>query len=62
MNRFGTIDPTDGGHTYRGSVAAELVRSNGSSLTKVTAFGFLYDLDLISNFTFFLDDPARGDH
>jgi hypothetical protein len=61
IDRFGTIDGTDGGHTYRASVAAELVRSNGNSLTKVTAFGFLYDLDLISNFTFFLDDPVRGD-
>src|SRR5439155_23291571 len=25
------------------------------------AYGIAYDLDLISNFTFFLDDPVHGD-
>jgi outer membrane receptor protein involved in Fe transport len=61
IGRFGSIDPTDGGHTYRYSTAVEWQRSTGATLTKVTAFGLWYDLDLISNFTFYLDDPVHGD-
>src|SRR4030095_6678485 len=33
----------------------------GQTLTKVSAFGMRYDLNLISNFTFFLDDPVHDD-
>ncbi len=41
-------------------------RSNGSartrnSSTRLTAYGLKYDLDLFSNFTYFLDDPVNGD-
>jgi len=61
VGRYGTLDPTDGGHTSRYSLATEWQRGTGQTLTKVTAFGLKYDLDLISNFTFFLDDPVRGD-
>ncbi|HEV3141516.1 MAG TPA: TonB-dependent receptor, partial [Vicinamibacterales bacterium] len=61
IDRFGSIDPTDGGHTYRYSAAAEWQRGGSSSLTKASAYGLVYDLDLVSNFTFFLDDPVRGD-
>lgn len=59
--RFGSIDPTDGGHSYRYSVSSDWQHAKGQTLTKVTAFGMGYDLDLISNFTFFLDDPIHGD-
>ena len=61
IDRFGSIDPTDGGHTYRYSLGAEWQHSGNKTLTKVTAYGLAYDLDLISNFTFFLDDPVHGD-
>ncbi|HZM92214.1 MAG TPA: TonB-dependent receptor [Vicinamibacterales bacterium] len=61
IDRFGSIDPTDGGHTYRYSVGGEWQRGNGQTLTKIQAYGLGYDLGLISNFTFFLDDPVRGD-
>jgi hypothetical protein len=61
IDRFGTIDDSDGGHTYRANFAGEIVRSRGNWLTKLTAYGYVYDLDLISNFTFFLDDPIHGD-
>ena len=56
-----SIDPTDGGHTYRYSVGGEWQRGGGNTLTKIQAFGLGYDLNLISNFTFFLDDPVHGD-
>ena len=58
---FGTLDPTDGGNSQRHSVQAEWHRQGANSETKVTAYGFYYDLDLFSNFTYFLSDPIRGD-
>ncbi len=61
IGRFGTLDPTDGGDTYRYSGSLEWQRSRGTASTKVTAYGMGYDLDLFSNFTYFLDDPIDGD-
>src|SRR5258706_344935 len=61
IDRFGSVDPTDGGHTYRYSVGGEWQHGSGQVLNKIQAYGIGYDLDLISNFTFFLDDPVRGD-
>ena len=61
IDRFGSIDKTDGGHTYRYSIGGEWQRGDSNTLTKITAYGLGYDLDLISNFTFFLDDPVHGD-
>lgn len=58
---FGTIDPTDGGNSQRYSLQAELHRQDSNSATKIMAYGFYYDLDLFSNFTYFLTDPVRGD-
>jgi outer membrane receptor protein involved in Fe transport len=61
IDRFGSIDPTDGGHTYRYSVGGEWQHGTGNTLTKIQAYGLGYDLSLVSNFTFFLDDPVHGD-
>ena len=61
IDRFGSIDKTDGGHTYRYSVGGEWQHGSGQTLSKIQAYGLGYDLGLISNFTFFLDDPVRGD-
>jgi outer membrane receptor protein involved in Fe transport len=61
IDRFGSIDPTDGGRSSRYSVGFDWQHGSNATLTKVTAFGLAYDLDLISNFTFYLDDPVHGD-
>jgi outer membrane receptor protein involved in Fe transport len=61
IDRFGTIDETDGGDSYRYSGSVEWQRTHGNASTKITAFGLGYGLNLFSNFTFFLDDPANGD-
>ena len=61
IGRFGAIDKTDGGRTSRYSLGGEWQHGAGQTLTKITAYGLAYDLDLISNFTFFLDDPLHGD-
>jgi hypothetical protein len=61
IDRFGSIDTTDGGRTGRYSASGEWQHGSGTTLTKVSAYGVKYDLNLISNFTFFLDDPVHGD-
>ncbi len=63
IDRFGAIDPTDGGHTYRysGTVDWQHGSSNGNASTRVTAYGIGYDLHLFSNFTYYLNDPVHGD-
>ncbi len=60
-NFFGAINPTDGGDSQRYSLQAEWHRQNENSATKITAYGFYYDLDLFSDFTYYLTDPVRGD-
>ena len=60
-NFFGTLNPTDGGHSQRYSLQAEWHRQDGNSETKVMAYGFYYDLNLYSDFTYFLTDTNRGD-
>jgi len=61
IDRFGALDTSDGGDTYRYSGTVEWQQTRGSAVTKVTAYGIGYDLNLFSNFTFFLDDPVAGD-
>jgi outer membrane receptor protein involved in Fe transport len=61
LDRFGSVDPTDRGHTYRVSVAGEWQHGNGTTLNKIQAYGVRYNLMLLNNFTFFLDDPVHGD-
>ncbi len=58
---FGSLDDTTGGDSQRYSLQAEWHRSDDQSATKVMAYGFYYDLDLFSNFTYFLTDTNRGD-
>jgi hypothetical protein len=58
---YGTLDPTDGGHSQRYSLQGEWQRQGANSASKIMAYGFYYDLDLFSDFTYFLVDPVRGD-
>ena len=61
ISRFGNIDPTDGGRSHRHSLIAAWQRGTARSVTRVEGFVSEYGLDLFSNFTYFLDDPASGD-
>jgi hypothetical protein len=61
IDRFGYVDPTDRGQTHRVALAGEWRRSTSAGLTLVKVYGMDYGLDLFSNFTYFLDDPERGD-
>ena len=61
LSRFGTIDPSDGGQTYRHSAAFDLQRSSPRASTRASGYAMRYGLNLFSNFTYFLDDPVDGD-
>lgn len=59
--RFGSLDETTGGDSSRYSLQAEWHRSDDQSASRVMLYGMYYDLDLFSNFTYFLANPERGD-
>jgi outer membrane receptor protein involved in Fe transport len=61
LDRFGAIDPTDGGRSDRYSVTGEWHRQDKDSKTQLMAYGLFTSLDLYSNFTYFMDDPVNGD-
>lgn len=61
ITRFGGLDNSDGGDTYRYSGTFDWQRSSGNATIKVVAYGVGYNLNLFSNFTYFLDDPVNGD-
>jgi len=58
---FGTLNPTDGGNSQRYSLQGEWHRQGANSETRILAYGFYYDLDLFSDFTYYLVDPVKGD-
>ncbi len=58
---YGTLNPTDGGHSQRYSLQGEWHCQSIRSQTKIMAYGFYYDLNLFSDFTYFLTDTVRGD-
>lgn len=62
LNWFGAIDPTEGGDSSRYNFNL-LYRYDISKTQKLKfgAWASYYDLGLFSNFTFFLNDPVRGD-
>src|SRR3954470_17427189 len=61
VGRFGAIDPTDGGHSSRYSVSGNWAQTIGSTSTRASAYVVRSQLDLFSNFTYFLNNPLLGD-
>jgi hypothetical protein len=61
LDRFGIIDPTDGGESDRASVSLDAAFKGTSGTTRLNAHAVYYRLNLFSNFTYFLDDPVDGD-
>jgi outer membrane receptor protein involved in Fe transport len=62
IDRFGSIDDSEGGRTERASVNAQIRwKPNDADLVTVRSWGQYYSLDLFSDFTFFLDDPVNRD-
>ena len=58
---FGSLNPEDGGRSQRYSLQGEWHHQGGNSATSIMGYGFYYDLDLFSDFTYYLVDPYKGD-
>ena len=58
---FGTLNPSDGGHSQRYSLQGEWHRQSENSESKISAYVFYYDMNLFSDFTYYLVDYAIGD-
>jgi len=58
---FGTLNPTDGGHSQRYSLQGEGHRQGTDSESRIAAYVLYYDMDLFSDFTYYLVDHNRGD-
>jgi outer membrane cobalamin receptor len=61
LDRFDAIDPTDGGNARRVSLSGVWRQTATDAASKVSAYVIRNQLDLYSNFTYFLDDPVNGD-
>ncbi|HEX2843350.1 TonB-dependent receptor [Hyphomicrobium sp.] len=61
IDRFGTLDPTDGGSSHRYSLSGRWNQTDANSATRVNAYVLKSDMSLFSNFTYFLNDPVNGD-
>ena len=62
ITRFGSIDPTEGGETSRTNFWVKYLKSNSKGGVFENQLHYSkYDFNLISNFTFFLNDPVNGD-
>ena len=62
IDNFGSIDPSEGGNTQRTTGRVRFrwdARPGGTAFANV--YAQYYQLDLFSNFTFFLNDPVNGD-
>jgi len=62
ISRWSSLDPTEGGESTRiqGKLQIDWSPSETRRLSAM-AYAASYDLDLFSNFTYALADPARGD-
>ncbi|HYE31475.1 MAG TPA: TonB-dependent receptor [Methylomirabilota bacterium] len=60
FSRFDNLNPTDAGNSQRYSLIGEWHRVSDTAATKLVAYGSYYDMDLWSDFTYFLTSP-QGD-
>ncbi len=61
ISRLGALDLTDGGDSSRFSLSGRYWHEHEKAATRAGVYAVYYDLDLFSNFTYFLDDPVNGD-
>lgn len=61
LGRFDSLDPTDGGRSNLLALTGEWHHGSALANTSVRAGARHTDLDLWSNFTYFLDDSVNGD-
>jgi TonB dependent receptor/TonB-dependent Receptor Plug Domain len=61
IDRFGSLDPTDGGTASRFSLSSNWAQSSEYGQSKVSAYVIRSDLQLFNDFTYLLDNPVNGD-
>ena len=61
ISRFGQVDTTDGGASQRYSLSGSWHHLGEKSIQDVQLFAIYSNLNLFSDFTYFLDNPSRGD-
>ena len=61
IDRFGAISPTDGGTTARYSLSYYTERKSDEDTVKFSAYAIHSRVDLLSDFTYFLDNPIDLD-
>jgi Carboxypeptidase regulatory-like domain/TonB dependent receptor-like, beta-barrel/TonB-dependent Receptor Plug Domain len=61
IDRFGNLDPSDTGNSFRYSLIGDWQRSTGSESTRIIAYVQRYGVQLFHDFTYFLNDPVNGD-
>jgi outer membrane receptor protein involved in Fe transport len=60
-DRFGSLDPTDGGHAQRASLSLNYHATLGGGQFSASGFFIYNQLHLYNDFTHFLIDPIHGD-
>jgi outer membrane receptor protein involved in Fe transport len=60
-DRFGTLDPTDGGHAQRASLSVNYHATLGEGEFSAGAYFIYNQLHLYNDFTHYLFDPIHGD-
>lgn len=62
LPRFGSLDPSEGGDSHRYQFNANIsYQPDATQSLDLLLYTYHYDLNLFSNFTFFLNDPLNGD-
>ena len=60
-DRFGTLDPTDGGHAQRANLIFNYHAMLGEGQLTASAYFFYNQLHLFNDFTHYLVNPVQGD-
>ncbi len=61
IDRFGAIDKSDGGKSSRYSLSGEWRQADGDISRAANVYAIRSTLNLLSNFTYVLDNPVNGD-
>lgn len=61
LSPFGNMNPSNGGDSRYLSVSGEWHAKDKSTEDKLQVYAFHYDLDLFSNFTYYLNHSVNGD-
>lgn len=61
IERYGSLNPTDGGNSQRTALTFNWAAQQDNTVRLLDLYALAYDLNLFSDFTYFLNDPVRGD-